>query len=124
LGEFLQAIVKLIEGGGGQPGGLLVGGVFEQKLLDPTDGQTLGQVIKGAMLLALAAGAVGFATGGEALNDAGADEVGRQAGLIEQTLTALAQRQCGEAAEAEYLCHRYGQDSQAGGQSKEKESAR
>ena len=110
LGEFLQAIVVLIEGGRGRPGSLLIGGAFEEELPDMPDGQALRQVIERAVFLTLAADAVGFATGVEALDDTGANEVGRQAESGEQVLATLAQRQCGEAAEAEYLCHIHGQD--------------
>lgn len=87
---------------------MLCGGRLEEELLNLADGQTLSQIEKGAVLLALATSTVGFATGGEALDDAGADEVGWQVKLSEQTLAALTQGQGGEVAQLKYLCHIYG----------------
>ena len=49
-------------------GGLLLGDGFEEELKDVAGGEVGGQVEEGAVALALAAGAVGFAAGGEALD--------------------------------------------------------
>jgi hypothetical protein len=89
LGEFLKAVVELVEGARRGAGALLGGGVLEEELLDVTDGQALGQVVERAVLPALGAGAVGFAAGSETFDDAGAEEVRGQVELGQEAVAAL-----------------------------------
>ena len=84
---------------------LLLRGVFEEELEHLTGGQVGGQVIKGAVALALGASAIRFATGGEALDVGGAEQVRRDGELAQQGGLALAQGQGGGAAEFVYLGH-------------------
>ena len=63
------------------------------------------QVIKGAVALALGTGAIGFATGGEALDVGGAEQVRRHGELAQKGGLTLAQRQSGGAEQFEYLRH-------------------
>jgi len=86
-------------------GGGLLRGLFEEELQDMPRGQVGGQVIKGAMALALGAGAVGSAAGGEALDVRGAEQVGGDGELAQQRGFALTQRQGGSTAPTEYLRH-------------------
>ena len=57
------------------------------------------------MFFAGGTGAVGFATGGEALDKGGAEQVRRQVGLAQEGGLALAQGQSRSAAEMVYLSH-------------------
>ena len=68
-------------------------------------GQVGGQVIKRAVALALGTGAIGFATGSEALHVGGAEQIRRHGELAKQSGLALAQRQGRGAVQCEYLSH-------------------
>jgi len=74
-------------------GGLLLGGSLEEEFQDVARAEVGQEVEEGAMALALAADAVGFATGGEALDVGGAEQVRRGSHLAQEEGAALAQGQ-------------------------------
>jgi hypothetical protein len=76
-----------------------LGRALEQESSHLAFGQTAAQIKEGAMLLALAAMAIGAAALEEAFQKGGMDEVGRQFERLEQAGFALAQSQGGEALE-------------------------
>jgi hypothetical protein len=96
---------------------------FEQEFKHAARRQTDRQIIKRAVLAPLGAGAVGFATGGEPLDEGAAQELGRNAQLTQERGFALAQGQSRSAAKAEYLSQYVGEDSKPGPFGKKKESA-
>lgn len=80
-------------------GGLPLSGSLEEELVEPADSQTLGQVIKGAVLVAaMVAVAVGFATAGEPLDEGGAQEIGADFDLGKEPSLAVAQGEGGFGA--------------------------
>jgi len=84
---------------------LLLGLILEQEFEDMTGGQIGSQIIKRAVFLPLGTGAVGFATGGEALHLRGAQQVWGHHELSQEGRLAVAQRQGRRACEIEYLSH-------------------
>jgi hypothetical protein len=109
LGEFLQLLLQQVEMVHPRAGRLLLILGFEQEFIDFTDGQTLDQVMKGAVFwTAVATVALGFAAGGITLDDRSAEEVGRNIQLAQQEAFALAQSQGGGAPEIKYPSHIYG----------------
>ena len=79
-------------------GPLLLGVTLEQEFQDMPAGEIGGQIIKGTVASTLGTRAIGFATGGEALDVRGAQQVGRNNHLAQESYFALAQRQCRGAA--------------------------
>ena len=76
---------------------------FEQEFEHTAGHQTDSQIIEWSVLVPLSAGAMGFATGGETLDEGGAQKLGRNAQLTQERGFALAQRQGRGAAETVYL---------------------
>jgi hypothetical protein len=69
LGEFLQLLLELAVALDTVFSRLLLSGGFEQELIDPTHGQALSQIEKGAVLFSpMMAVTIGLATAGEALD--------------------------------------------------------
>ena len=54
LGQFLQVLMQLAVMLDSAASGLLLGGGLEQELVDLAQGQALGQVVEGAVLMAAA----------------------------------------------------------------------
>ena len=86
-------------------GPLLLSLILEKEFQNAPGGQIGSQIIKRTVAPALGAGTIGFATGGEALDVRGAQQVGRDSHLAQQSSFALAERQSRNAAETEYLSH-------------------
>lgn len=97
---------------------------LKEELVDPAHGQTLGQVVKRAMLLAMMTATLNLATGGETLNDRSAQQIAGNLDLAQQKELALPQRQGGLADRIKYPCHMYGKDTKILIQSNQKENAR
>jgi hypothetical protein len=115
LGKLLELGLQLAVVLDAGLSGLLLGGGSEEELVDLAHSQALGQIVEGAMLMALLVTvAIGFATAGEALDEGGAQAVGQDLELRKQEAFALAQGQGGLAGGSVYLCHIYGKDSQTG----------
>jgi hypothetical protein len=123
LGEFFQAGPELLIGGDALLAGLLLGRGFEQKLQDVARREAAGQVVKGAVLLALGTRAVGLATGGEPFDVGSAQELRRHGEAAQERGLALAQGQGGGAAELVYLSQLLGEDNRTGAVGKQKENA-
>jgi len=85
---------------------LLLGG-FEQELADVPGGQAERQIIIGAVFLSLVAGTGGLAASEELLDARGAQDLGRQAQLVEEGAFALAKGEGGSAFEFKYPSHIY-----------------
>ena len=96
---------------------------LEQELQNLAGRQTAGQIVEGAVLPALSAGAMGFATGGEPLDIGSAQEVGRDGQLAQERGLALAQGQGGSASALVYLRQDVGEDNQPASKSNKKETA-
>jgi hypothetical protein len=123
LREFLQLLLELAVTFDAALSRLLLGGSLEEELIDFSNGQALGQVVEGAVFSSpLMAMAVGFATGGEALDQRGPQAVGEDADLGEQKAFAFAQSQGGFAGVV-YLRHMYGEDSKSVDAVNKKENA-
>ena len=76
LREFLDLPLELVVVLDPSLSGLPLRGCFKKEFIHLTRGQTLGQVVEGAMFIpALVAGAVGFATAGETLDQRGAQAI-------------------------------------------------
>ena len=106
-------------------GGLLLGLGFEEKLIHFANGQTLGEVIEGAMLgTAMMTMALRFSTSGKTFHDGGAEEIGGNVQLAEEKGFALAESQGGFARVVENPRHVYGEDTERAAQVNEKENAR
>lgn len=105
LGQFLQPFPVLLVGGDAVGGGLLLDGSLQEEFQDVARAQVGQEVEEGSMALALAADAVGFATGGEALDVGGAEQVRGGSHLPQQEGAALAQGQGRGATELVYLSH-------------------
>lgn len=104
--------------------GVPLGRCFEQKLVDVTGGQALGQEVKGPVFIpAMMAVAVGFAATGEPLDQGGAQEVGEDFELGEEPAFAMAQGQSGFALGGVNPCHIYGKDTKTANDVNEKENA-
>ena len=103
LREFLQTLPKPMVSLDAVPALLPLGWGFEQEFKHTARDQTDRQIIERAVPAPLSAGAIGFAAGGEALGEGGAQELGRNAQLTQERNFALAQRQGRGAAEAVYL---------------------
>ena len=115
LGEFLELGLQLAVVFDALLSGPLLGRVFEWELVNFAHGQTLGQIVKRAMLMTLLMTvAVEFAAAGETLDERGAKTVGPDLELRSQKAFALAQGQRGLARERVYLCHMYGEDTKTG----------
>jgi len=108
LGKLFDQFHKLGVSGGASAGLLLLVGSFEKELTQAPGRQAEGQIIIGAVFLALVAGAGGFATSEELLDAGGAQEIGRWAQLLEESALALAQSEGGFAFEFEYPSHNNG----------------
>jgi hypothetical protein len=116
----LEQAVTLDAPGGGLPPGL----GFEEKLVDTTDGQALGQKVKGPVFIsAMMAVAGGFATTGKTLDQGCAQEVGEDFGLREEKGFAMAQGQSGFAFSVVNPRHIYGKDTKTARDVNEKENA-
>ena len=89
-------------------GPLLLGLILEQEFQDMPAGEVGSQIIKGTVASTSGTRAIGFATGGEALDVRGAQQVGRDNHLAQESCFALAQRQSRGAAEIVYLSHDWG----------------
>ena len=75
---------------------LLLGEALEEEFVDLAHGQTLGQVVERAVLIApVVAMAVGFTTAGETLHQGSAQGVGADFELGKQEAFALAQGEGG-----------------------------
>lgn len=78
--------------GGGAGAGLFpLAGFFKEELADLAGGQAEGQVVVGAMLFALVAGAGGFAARQELLDAGDAQHVVGQVQLAQESRLAVAQ---------------------------------
>lgn len=89
-------------------GGLLLFWRFEQKLLDVSGSQALGQIVEGAVFFSLVAVAIGFAAFSESFDEGSAHQVRMNRNLSEQSGLALAQGQSGAASGGVYPSHIYG----------------
>ena len=105
------------------PGECLLGGCLEEELAHIAGLETGGEVIERAVTLAAGATTVGFAAGGEALDEGGAQEVAGDLQGSKQPVPPLAKRQSRFAVEDEYLSHLLGQDDRREREKQEKESA-
>ena len=122
LGEFLQLRLQLAVMSDAGPGALLLDGGLEEELVDPADGQALGQVIKRAVwIAAVVAMAVGFATPGELLDQRGAQGIGGDFELREEEALALAQGQRGFGGVMN-PSHKYGEDRRNAAKGNKKEN--
>src|SRR5687768_9671971 len=105
-------------------GGVLLRLGLEKELVDLAHGQTLGEVIKGAVFgPAVMALALSFATPSKTLDDRGAEQVRGNIQLLQEKAFALAQGQGGLAGVVEYPRHVYGEDRKTGGRRQQKETA-
>ena len=123
LREFLQSLPEGLVSRDSMPGQGLLFRRLEQELAHLARFETSGQVVEGTMPLSARTAAVGFAAGGEALDEGSAQQVGRQLEGTKQPIAALAQRESWFATQAEYLSHLLGQEYQTGGKMQEKEFA-
>ena len=123
LGKFLQTLPKALVSLDALSALLPLRVGFEQEFEHTARHQTDRQIIKGAVLVPLSAGAVGLATGGEPLDEGGAQELGRNAQLTQERSFALAQGQSRSAAEPVYLSQYIGEDSKPRTFGKKKEFA-
>jgi hypothetical protein len=122
LGQLLQLLLQLVVMLNAGLGRLSLGVGFEEKLVDLADGQALGEVIEGAVLVAaVVAMAVGFAAAGEPLDQRGAQGVGADFELGQQEALALAQGQGGFGSIV-YPSHIYGEDNKTEPKVNKKES--
>ena len=103
LGEFFQAFPQLLICGDALPAVPLLVRGLEQELQDMARRQTAGQIVEGAVFVPLDTGAIGFATGGEALDVGSAQEMGRDGQPAPERGLALAQSQGGGVADLVYL---------------------
>jgi hypothetical protein len=123
LGEFLQLLLELAIALDAVFSRLLLSGCFELELIDPTHGQTLREVVKGAVLLSpMMAVTIGLATAGETLDQRGAQTLGQDPDLGEEEAFAFAQRQGGFGGVMN-PSHIYGKDSKNAETVNEKENA-
>ncbi len=122
LREFFQAFPQLLIGDDALLTVVWLGGGFEEELQDVALRQAAGQVVKGAVLLSLGTGAVGFATGGETFDVRSAQEMRRHGQSAQERGFALAQGQGRGAAELVYLSQLLGEDNQTGPVGKKKEN--
>jgi hypothetical protein len=89
---------------------LPLSGGFEEEFVHFSRGQALGQVVEGAMLIpAMVAGAIGFATAGETLDQGGAQGIREDLDLGNQKAFAPAQGQGGLASGGMNPRHIYGE---------------
>lgn len=121
LRKFFQAVPKLLIGCHALLTLLLLSWAFKQELQNVAFGQAAHQIVEGAVFLSVGTGAVGLATGGEAFDVGGPQEVMRDDKLPQQRGLALAQRQSRCAAELVCLSQQLGEDHKtaAGGKKKE-----
>ena len=82
---------------------LLLGLGFEEELQDLAFSQTAHDIVKGAMLLSLGTGAVGFATGGETFDVGSAQQIRGNGEPTQERGLTLAQREGRSAVEPVYL---------------------
>jgi len=123
LGEFFKLLLQLAIALDSLFSGLLLGGRFEEELIDFSHRQALGQIVEGAVLFSsVMAVTIGFATGGESLDQGGAQAVGQDLDLREQEAFAFAQRQGGLGGVMN-PSHVYGKDSQNAAGVNKKENA-
>ena len=88
---------------------LLLGGCFEEELINFAYGQALSQIVKRSVFISsVMAVAIRLATAGEALDQRSPQAVGQDLDLGEQKAFALAQSQRGFARGDIYLSHIYG----------------
>ena len=115
LREFLDLFLELAVVFDPGLSGLLLGRCFKEEFIHLTDGKALGQIVEGAVLMALLMTvAVGFAAAGKSLDEGGAQAVGQDMELRKQKAFALAQGQRGLPGKSVYLCHMYGEDTKTG----------
>jgi len=80
LGEFLKGVIKLVENAHGLAGGLLLLGCLEQEFAHMAGGDTLSQVVVGAVPGSGMASTASLAAGAKALNDRSTKSSPRWAG--------------------------------------------
>jgi len=85
---------------------LLLFGSLEQKLFHLSDGQTLREIKKRAVLFSLMAAAIGLAALAVTFDEGSAHQIGVNGDLTEQGGLALAQRQSGTASGGKRKCSR------------------
>jgi hypothetical protein len=90
LREFLQSLPQTMVSLDALSALLLLGVGFEQEFKHAARDQTDGQIVKRAVLAPLSAGAVGFAAGGETLDEGGSQQLGWNAQLTQERSFALA----------------------------------
>ena len=96
LREFLDLVLELVVVLNPRLSDLPLGGCFKEEFIHFTRGQALGQVVEGSMFIpAMVAGAVGFATAGEPLDQGGAQCIREDLELRNQKAFAPAQGQGG-----------------------------
>jgi hypothetical protein len=109
LREFFELFVEVAVMVDSIASGLLLSRSLEQELIDLTDGQALGQIMKGAMFVAaVTAVTLGLTAAGETLDQGSAEGVWEDFELREQQMFALAQGQRRFAGGAVYPSHLYG----------------
>ncbi len=123
LGEFLELVVELVEGGSGLTRRGEGGVGFEQEFADLTRRQALGQIIVGPVFFAAATTTSRRATGAEAFDHRSANEGGGDDELAHQSGAPDPQGQSRFARVREYLRHTYEYDIQSGTIRKQKENA-
>lgn len=70
-------------------GAQLLSFILQEEFEDMAGGQIGGQVIEGAVTLALGTAAIGFAAGGEALNVRSAEQILRDSQLAQESRLAV-----------------------------------
>jgi hypothetical protein len=124
LREFLQLLLQGAEVFGPLACGLLLRFTLQEELVHLPHRQALGQIIEWTMLgSAIMTMAPRFATGGKTLHHRSAQEIGRNAQLLEEKALALAQSQRGLAGVVEYPRHVYGEDKKTPSAVNKKENA-
>jgi hypothetical protein len=122
LRELFQCVIELVEVINAVAGALLLFRTLEQKLLDMSGGQALGEVKEGTVLFSLMTAAVRLSALAVAFDKGSAQEVRMDGDLAEQSGLALAQSQSGAASGGMYPSHIYGQDMESDARGKKKES--
>jgi hypothetical protein len=108
LGKFLQGLPEFLIMGDSLVAVIPLGWGLEEELQNVARFKAADQVVEGAVLLSMDAGAVGFAARGKAFHIGGAEQIVRDGQPTQEGGLAVAQGQGGETAHWIYLGQQVG----------------